>query len=94
MTIVQIKGQTMVKKISLIFSGFILLGLSHSIVFAEEETAAEKAKQTHELASSDVIYSQEETKALYYQNLEIIDLLKQIRTLLDERLKEPKDSKG
>ena len=63
-------------------------------VFAEGEDAEERAKQTHQLAASDVIYSQEETKALYYQNLQIIDLLKQIRDLLDQRLQQSKDSKN
>ena len=58
------------------------------MVLAEDNTdAEEKAKEIHQLANSDVIYSQEETKAIYYQNIEIIDLLKQIRDIIDQRLK-------
>ena len=60
-------------------------------VLAEDNTdAEEKAKEIHQLANSDVIYSQEETKAIYYQNIQIIDLLKQIRDILEQRLKETK----
>lgn len=73
----------------------VVLALSltvHSALFAAEgsEDAEEKARQSHQLASTDMIYSQEELKAIYYENLEIIDLLKQIRDILDVRLKEPK----
>lgn len=61
-------------------------------VFAEGEAdgtgAAERAQELHRLASSDVVYQDQEIKAIYYQNVQIIDLLKQIRDLLDSRLKE------
>ena len=64
---------------------------SHAL-FAGEYAgdAAGKAKEIHELASSDVIYVQDELKALYYQNLQIIELLKQIREILDLRLENTK----
>ena len=67
---------------------FLMIGmLTASPLLAEDqETAEEKAARIHQLASSDVIYTQEETKALYYQNQQIIDLLKEIRDLLDARL--------
>jgi hypothetical protein len=39
----------------------------------------DKARRAHELGSSDVIYDSENYKALYYQNLQIIGLLKEIR---------------
>ncbi|OGW83371.1 MAG: hypothetical protein A3C47_03300 [Omnitrophica bacterium RIFCSPHIGHO2_02_FULL_51_18] len=52
--------------------------------------AARKAQEIHELATSDVIYVQDELKALYYQNLQIIDLLKQIRDILDTKLENTK----
>ena len=45
--------------------------------------AAEKARQAHERASSDMIYQNEEWKALYYQNEQVIQLLKQIRDTLE-----------
>ena len=63
-----------------------------STAFAEEPDASaeDKATQLHKLASSDVIYQQEETKALYYQNQQIIGLLKEIRELLATRLEEKK----
>lgn len=57
--------------------------------FAEDSTSAEdRAAELHRLASSDVVYQDQEIKAIYYQNVQIIDLLKQIRDLLDSHLKE------
>lgn len=54
--------------------------------FAEDaEDAEKKAREIHNIATSDVIYTQEETKALYYQNVQIIDLLRQIRDLLQRQ---------
>ncbi len=76
------------KKKCVFFSIIILSLFLIPCAFAEEAVNAEqKAKEIHELASSDVIYTAEEPKALYYQNLQIIDLLAQIRDLLDMRLK-------
>ena len=48
---------------------------------AEEDylNSEEKARRSHELAVSDVIYEQENFKALYYQNQRIIELLQEIR---------------
>ena len=80
------------KNISLALIGLFVFNFSPA--FAADTSAEEKALEAHQLASSDVIYSQEEPKALYYQNLQIIDLLKEIRDILDERLRAPKDSKG
>ena len=45
--------------------------------------AAFKARQAHEKASSDMIYQNEEWKAIYYQNQQIIQLLQDIRDRLD-----------
>ena len=45
--------------------------------------AAFKARQAHEKAATDMIYQNEEWKALYYQNQQIIQLLKEIRDSLD-----------
>ena len=75
----------------------VLLTLFYSLLFplnvraADVLNAEEKAKKIHDLAASDVIYTDQETKALYYQNIQIIDLLTQIRDQLDMRLKEPKE---
>ena len=81
------------KSIDFVFVLFVfslmsqVFGLQTS--YAEDSSSAEdKAKELHRLASSDVIYQDQEIKALYYQNLQMIDLLKQIRDLLDSRLKE------
>ena len=51
-------------------------------VAAEEEynfDPEEQARKSHELAMSDVIYEQENFKALYYQNQAILQVLKEIR---------------
>ena len=42
-----------------------------------------KAHEAHQRASSDMMYQNEEWKALYYQNESIIGLLKQIRDSLE-----------
>ena len=68
--------------IFLIFSVWIMAG---GLIYAQEavrEEAQKKAEEIHEIASSDVIYHNEELKALYYQNIQIIELLKDIRGLL------------
>ena len=45
--------------------------------------AAQKARQAHEKAATDMIYQSEEWKAIYYQNQQIIQLLKEIRDSLN-----------
>ena len=47
------------------------------------EEAEERARKAHEMAASDMIYVQEDTRALYYQNLQMIALLKDIRDQVD-----------
>ena len=51
------------------------------IARAEEDyaTSEEKAERAHRLSQSDVIYQQEDFRALYYQNEAVIRLLKEIR---------------
>ncbi len=72
----------------------IVYGLWSPAVFAEMsfEAAEEKAAEAHKLAASDVIYQEQDWKALYYQNLQMISLLKDIKQEL-ERLnaRESKD---
>jgi len=49
---------------------------------AEEDILSspeDQARRAHDLSQSDVMYQQEDFRALYYQNLEIIALLKEIR---------------
>ena len=73
----------------------LLLAMTVFIIvpaFADDtqSDAEQKAQAVHKLATSDMIYSQEEVKALYYQNVQIIDLLKEIRDLLQVRANETK----
>ena len=53
-----------------------------------EGEAEEKAREIHKRASSDVIFIDDELKALYYQNVQIISILKEIRELLHQKEKE------
>ncbi len=56
-------------------------------------SAEEKAAQAHELAMTDVVYAQEDFKALYYQNIEIISVLKEIRDEIHAvNMREAKDT--
>ena len=54
--------------------------------FAQDDEAlpddAMKAKRAHDMAASDVIYQQEDFRALYYQNEQMISLLKEMRDTL------------
>ncbi|MFH1318551.1 MAG: hypothetical protein ABIH71_06005 [Candidatus Omnitrophota bacterium] len=82
------------KIVVLIGMVFIVHGAAFSQMSSEE--AEEKAVRIHELATSDVIYLDEEEKALYYQNISIIQLLKEIKDLLRQQIeviqtKEPKE---
>lgn len=72
-------------------AGFLVAGLllamtlTAAAAFAQDEDFSnpeEKARRSHELAGSDVIYEQENFKALYYQNQRIIELLEEIRNQL------------
>ncbi|MFH1753081.1 MAG: hypothetical protein ABH875_02760 [Candidatus Omnitrophota bacterium] len=40
------------------------------------------ATEIHEKVGTDVIYTEQEIKALYYQNIQVITLLREIRDLL------------
>ena len=69
---------------------FMFFGLFSSVIAsaADEDGiddfgAEMKARQAHEKASSDMIFQNEEWKALYYQNQRIIQLLKEISASLD-----------
>ena len=66
---------------------FLLMMAFSFVSWAEDEIdpfdAAENARRAHEKAASDMIYQQEEWKALYYQNQQIIQLLKDIHETLN-----------
>jgi len=51
-----------------------------------EEDAQKRAEEIHKIASSDAIFVEEELKALYYQNVQIIGLLREIRDLLEVQI--------
>lgn len=80
------------RKRTMLLLGLLIYGFCNikcEIAFAESlsaEKAQSKAEQLHKIASSDSIYADEELKALYYQNIQIIELLKDIRQLLKEQL--------
>ena len=83
----------------MLFSGAVLLFGSVSFAYDDGDQGGsdpeEKARKAHELAASDMIYQQEEWKALYYQNMEIIDILKQIRDSLDTiKMRDVKNTEG
>jgi hypothetical protein len=68
---------------------FCVFFLNSYNCFAQDAGEAErKAKEIHDVAASDMMYSNEELKALYYQNVQIIDLLKQIKDLLKQQLEQ------
>lgn len=57
----------------------VFSGLSPALAEEDFSDPEEKARRAHELAVSDVIYEQENFKALYYQNQRIIELLAEIK---------------
>ncbi|GEM_PF-2452793 len=50
------------------------------------EHAAKMADEIHKQVEKDVIYTDQEIKALYYQNVQIIALLEEIKELLRQNL--------
>ncbi len=48
------------------------------------DDAEAKAAEAHKLAASDVIYQEQDWKALYYQNLQMIGLLQDIKQELEK----------
>lgn len=53
---------------------------------ASFDEAGRKAKEMHDIASKDIIYTDQELKALYYQNVQIIRILEEIKNLLRQQI--------
>ena len=67
-----------------VFAGMSVFLFFTVPVLAEDDEvnvydAGYKARQAHEKAASDMMYQNEEWKAMYYQNEQIIQLLKELR---------------
>jgi len=78
----------MLKKVSIIFICMFIIsasGLSFSYAADSYDRAEAMATEIHKKVESDVIYTDQEIKALYYQNIQIIGLLGEIRDLLKEQ---------
>jgi len=69
---------------------FLSLAIASVSIASLAQTTVEdpkaKAAEIHQRAMSDVIYTQDELKALYYQNVQIINLLTEMRDSLREAL--------
>ena len=84
----------MIKKITISFVFIYIISIlagGLAVVQSSEEDAEKKAKEIHQRASSDVIFFDDELKALYYQNIQIISILKEIRVLLRRSLEKEKE---
>jgi len=79
----------MIKKTAVLLTFFYLFAamkfMPASFAMSDGE-AEQKAGEYHKLASKDVIFIDEELKALYYQNVQIIGLLREMKQLLRETL--------
>ena len=72
--------------VTLFLSVALSLSFLSCVVRAESYGEAEqKAKDIHDIVMSDSIYTEQMTKALYYQNIQIIDLLSEIRDLIRQQ---------
>ena len=68
------------------YLAFLTLFVVITPAFAQDDSlsdydAARQAQAAHDLASSDIIYQHKDVTALYYQNIQIIQLLREIRDL-------------
>lgn len=72
--------------IAIIISSAIILSAVPASAQDTYENAEQKAEEIYKEAASDVIYLQNVLKSLYYQNIQIIQLLKDIRELMDDYL--------
>lgn len=84
----------MFKKVTFLFIVSFSL-MTAGTLFAEEQDAKEQAESLHkiqekmraspDLVTPDSIYVTTELKAIYYQNSQAIELLRQIRDILKEQ---------
>jgi len=58
---------------------------------AEIEKVLEQFRATPDLVSPDSVYTATSVKALYYQNIQIMQILEQIRDLLKQSLEKDKE---
>ena len=74
------------------FFMLILIITAGAAIGEESYMKAEKmATEIHNKVTTDVIYTDQEIKALYYQNIQIIQLLNDIKDLLRQNLIEKKE---
>ena len=77
--------------------GSVIAGLlifqENSYAGMSSDEAERKAAEIHQKASSDVIYVDSEAIAIYYQNIQIINLLKENNELLKQNLQEIRNSR-
>jgi len=81
----------MFKKTAVFLLFFYVLGAMVNVPASfglSDDEAEQKAREVHKLATKDVIFIDEELKALYYQNIQIIGLLREIKQLLGKTLSE------
>ncbi|MFH1645572.1 MAG: hypothetical protein ABIB11_04035 [Candidatus Omnitrophota bacterium] len=81
----------MLKKIkTIVLTVFFIYSTSNQIALARTvaQDPEKMAKDIHTRANSDIIYQDEEIKALYYQNIQIISLLRDIKGLMEQSLEE------
>ncbi len=73
----------------------MMIALLVSPAYAQEDARSKaeevqgilkEMRRTPDLVSPDSIYTATEVKALYYQNIQIIELLKEIRNLLQQQI--------
>lgn len=67
---------------------FVICIVDFRPIYAEVtfDEAQKMADEIHKKVATDIVYTDQEVKALYYQNIQIIELLKEIRNLLRQQL--------
>ena len=80
------------KKLAMFFMAiFVFIVLMDRISAESMRDIKEKAASYHEKATSNFVYLDSEMTAMYYQNIQIIDALEQIRDLLKENLRQMRE---
>ena len=76
-----------------VFLGADILCNSPTFALESYEEAEMMADDIHKTVATDIIYTEQELKALYYQNIQIIHLLKEIKELLQKNLQATREKK-